>query len=111
VAAFQSAEGQKTIRGIVFPTNGFQFGERHLDGVQVWRVGWQEDQVVALSAQEREGGTGFVGRQVVGHDDLSGLERRGELALDVSLEAGAVHRAVQNPRGDQAVLGKACDEG
>ena len=97
MAAFRSAEGQKTIRGIAFPANGFQFGECHLDRVQVWRVGRQEDKVVALGAQKREGGAGLVGRQVVGHNDLTGPEGRGEMVLDLSLEAGAVHRTVKDP--------------
>ena len=97
--------------GCRFSDQGFQVGERHLDRVQVWRVGRQEDQVVALGAQEREGGAGCVGRQVVGRNDLTGPEGRGALVGDASLEAGAGHRAVTAPWRDQAVLGKACDEG
>ena len=34
-APLPSAEGHKTIPGIAFPTNGFEFGECHLDGFQV----------------------------------------------------------------------------
>ena len=64
-----------------------------------------------MGAQQVTGATGFVGRQVVGHDNLSGPQSRGELVRDVGVEAVPVHRPVKNPWRDQAVLGKACDEG
>ena len=35
----------------------------------------------------------------------------GEDAFDVGVEAGAVHRAVEHPGGDHAILGQARDEG
>ena len=38
-------------------------------------------------------------------------QRRGELALDVGVEAGAVHRTVQDPGCDQPVMSKARNEG
>ena len=69
------------------------------------------EQVADFANLSPQGPAGFVGRQVVGHDDLSGSERRGELALDVGVEAGAVHRTVEHPRGDQATRAQACDEG
>ena len=64
-----------------------------------------------MGAQKREGGAGCVGRQVVGRNDLTGPEGRGALVGDASLEAGAGHRTVTAPWRDQAVLGKARDEG
>ncbi len=77
-----------------FPDQCFQLGERHFDGVEVGRVGWQENQVVALGAQKFDGARRLVRRQVVGDDDLAGPQCWGELALDVSIEAVAIHRNV-----------------
>ena len=69
-----------------FADEGFQLGERHLDGVQVGRIGRQEDEVVALCAQKFDGARGFVGGEVVGNDDLAGPEGRGQIVLDVGFE-------------------------
>ena len=61
--------------------------------------------------QQLDSAAGFVGRQVVGHDDLSGPERWSEFARDVGLETVAVHCTVEHPGCDQPVMGKTCDEG
>ena len=90
---------KKTVRWTVF------------SDARVGRVGRQEDQVIALGAQQVDDLARFVGRQVVGHHDLSRTQRRGEFAHDIGLETVAVHRTVQNPGGDQSVMGEARDEG
>ena len=94
-----------------FADEGFQLGERHLDGVQVGRIGRQEDEVVALCAQKFDGARGFVGGEVVGNDDLAGPEGRGQIVLDVGFETVAVHRAIEHPGRHDAVATKACNEG
>ena len=89
---------------------------------RVGRVGRQKDEVVALGAQQGLCARRFVRGQVVVREaraatgsrprrkDLSGFEGRSELVLDIGVEARPVHRAVEHPRGDQAVLGEARDE-
>ena len=94
-----------------FSDQGFQLGKGHFDGVEVWGVGRQEDEVVALGAEQIDDVGRFVGRQVVGHDDMSGPEGGREFVQDVGLEAVAVHRAVEHPGGHQAVAAKAGDKG
>ena len=64
-----------------------------------------------MGAQQGNGAGRLVGGQVVGDDDLTGFEGGREFVLDVSLKAGAVHRPVQHPRGDQAIVAKARNEG
>ena len=110
-AAFRNEEDQKTIQWIVFPTHGFELGEGHFDRVQVGRVGRQEDQVVALGAQKRDGARRFVRGQVVGDDNLARSEGWGQFVLDLGLKADAVHCAVQHPGSQQTVATKARDEG
>ena len=104
-------EDQKTIQWIVFPTHGFELGKDHFDRVEIGGVGWQKQHPVALGAQQCLDARRFVGGQVVGDDYLTGFERRGEFVLDIGLETRAVHRAVQNPRGQQAVAAQSRDEG
>ena len=95
----------KGVKGLI------QLGESHLDRVQVGRIRGQEDQVTSLGAQQVMDATGFVGRQGVGHDNLSGPEGRSELVRDVGLETVPVHRTVKDPRCHQTILGKARDKG
>lgn len=64
-----------------------------------------------LGAQKFDGSRRLMRRQVVGDDALARPQRRGELALDVSIKAVAVHRTVQDPGCDQAVMAKACNKG
>ena len=94
---------RKRSAGIVFPTNGFQFREGHLDQVEVGRVGRQEDGFVALVPQQREDLGGLARRQVVGRDDLSGSKDRGEVLRDAGLDAVAVHPAVRHSRCHQTM--------
>ena len=61
-----------------FADQGFELGERRFDRVRIGRIGRQEDRVIALGAQQIDGAAGFVGRQLVRHDDLSRSQRRGE---------------------------------
>ena len=89
---------------------GFQFGERHLYGVQIRRVGRQEYQIIDLGTQHREGLGRLVRGEIVGHDDLSGPEGRGQLTRNVGVETFAIHRAVEHPGCDQTVAAEACDE-
>ena len=79
--------------------------------VQVGGVWRQEDQVVALRAQEFDGVRGFVRGEVVGDNDLAGFEGRGQFVFGIGIEAGAVHRTVQHPGGDQASRAETRDEG
>ena len=96
---------KKTVWGTVF------------SDARVGGIGWQEDEIVALGAQQVDDPGRFVRRQVVGDEadqkgsggsfsrrkDLSGPQSGCEFVLDIGLETGPVHRAVQDPGGDQAV--------
>jgi hypothetical protein len=44
-----------------------------------------------------------VGRQVVHHDDVVGLERRDQHLLDIGEERLAGHRAIEHHRRGQAI--------
>jgi hypothetical protein len=52
-----------------------------------------------------------VHREVVEDDDVALPELGRELGLDPDVEGGAVHRAVEQPGRDQAVVAQSGDEG
>lgn len=88
----------------------FEFGVGHLDRVQIRTVGWQEEHPVTLCLQTGLGFGGFVRRQVVGDHHVTGLQRWGQLGLDIGVESSSIHWAVQHPRSRQFVHAQACDE-
>ncbi len=90
---------------------GLELGEGHLDRVEVGGVGRQEQEPGAALAEDFGGPGAAVHREVVEDDDVALAELRRELGLDPDVEGGAVHRAVEQPRGDQPVVAQAGDEG
>jgi hypothetical protein len=97
--------------GSGFPQEGLALREGHFDGVEVGTVGRQKQQPCAPVPDERLGPLAFVAGEIVQDDDVAGLEGRGKLGLDVSLEDGPVHRRVNDPGRDKAVALEARDQG
>ena len=88
-----------------------EFGECHFDGVQVRTVRWQVEKPAAALSEGPCGAGIFVRAEVVENDDGSALQGRGKLGLDIGGESLAVHRARQDPRGDEGIGGQPRDEG
>lgn len=53
----------------------------------------------------------FVDGEIVEDDNITALERRRELGLDIGIEGGPVHRPIDDPWGGQAIAAQAGDEG
>ncbi len=80
---------------------GLELREAELDGIEVRAVGWPVP----------EGGPGgldgaldagdLVGPEIVGHDDVAGLQGRHQDLFDGGAEALAIDRAVEDPRCGQ----------
>ena len=78
-------------------------------------------QVLAVWRQEQEPASGFahgfgcsgilVRREVVQDHDGARLQFRDQHLLDISRKGFAIHRPLNDPRGDQRIGAKACDEG
>lgn len=64
--------------GSALSDQGFRLGECHLAWVEVRGAGWQEGDPVALCLEDFLDAGRFVGRQLVGDDDLTGPEGWGE---------------------------------
>jgi len=75
---------------------GFELGENLLDGIEVWRVGRQEEEPGACSPDRRADRAALVSAEVVHDDDVTFPERRNQELLDVTPEGLAVDRAVDD---------------
>ena len=90
---------------------GLEFREGHFDGVEVGAVGRQKEGPSADRFEHLGGFGAFVAGEIVEDDHITGLQARRKLGFDVELEALAVDRAVDHPRGGEPVMTQAGDEG
>ena len=88
-----------------------EFGERHFDRIEVWTVGRQEQDPGAACQDCLFGHRALVSTQVVEDDDITLLEGRGELRLDIGLEDASVHRPIDDKRRRQPMTSQPGDEG
>jgi hypothetical protein len=79
-----------------------EFGESQFNGVEIWAVGRQVDQLSAPSFDSFAYASRFVSGQVIHDHDVSGPERRGQLLLDVGPKGCAVHGTVDHRRRNEA---------
>lgn len=81
-----------------------ELGEDLFDWVQVGGVFGQEDQMCAGFANSRSHGFALMAAKVVHDDDVASLKGRHEDFLDVEEKALSVDRAIDEPRGFDAVM-------
>lgn len=86
-------------------------GEGLLNRVEVWGVRRQEPEPGAGRPDHCADGSRLVGTEIVHDDNVAGLERRHELLLDISPEALAVDRSVEDAWGRKFVAAQRPDEG
>ena len=94
-----------------FAQQGFEFGEEVFDGVEVRRIGRQEDDLRTARGDGFTHPGHFVAAEVVGYHDIARLQGRTQHFLDVVKEGLAVHRAVQEPGSLDPVRAQGGDEG
>ncbi len=90
---------------------GLEFGERHLDRVEVGTVGRQEQEPGSFLLEAFGGPCAFVDGEVVEDDDVALREGRRELGLDPGVEGWPVDCLFDHPGRGQAVTAQAGDEG
>ena len=83
---------------------GLEFGEGHLDGIEVGAISRQEQEPATALLQGLCRAWTFVGGQVVEDDNRPRIKRRSQLRFDIGVESRAVHCAVDHPWRDQGVL-------
>lgn len=90
---------------------GLEFGEEFLDGIEVWRIRRQMDEP-GTSRFDGAGHAGdFVAAQVVGDDEVAGLERWAQELFHVGEKHHSVHRPIGGHGRGQLVVPRSGDEG
>ena len=97
--------------GVGFTQSRFELGEDLLDGIEIGRVGRQEEEPRAGFADRRADGVAFVASQIVDDHDVAGLERGCKGVLDIGAEPDTVDRPVEEHRGVDAVMAQRRQEG
>ena len=86
-----------------FPKMCLEFGKGHFYGIEVWAVRWQEEQPSTSGTKDGLGFLAFVGWKVVEYNDVARGKLRCQLGFDIGVEDDAVHRGVDNERGNKSV--------
>ena len=89
----------------------FEFGERLLDGIEVWTVGRKIDQLRPGLFNGLAYARDFVDGQIVHDDDIAVAQRGDEHPLHIGEEQGPVHCSVENEWRGDATLPQSRDEG
>jgi len=90
---------------------GLELREGHLDGIEIRTVRGQEQEPAAVFSQGFGCARAFVSGQIVKDHDSPRFEGRSQLRLDIGIESGAIHRAVDHPRRDQGIVCQPGDKG
>lgn len=69
---------------------GLEFGEGHLDRVEIGTIGRQEEEPGASVGEALGGAVAFVDGEIVEDDDVALRQGRCELGLDVEIECDAM---------------------
>ena len=80
---------------------GLELREAELDGIEVRAIGWQVPEGGPGSLEGALDAGDLVGPEVVGDDDVAGVQGRHQDLVDVGAEALAIDRAVEDPRCGQ----------
>ena len=88
-----------------------EFGECHLDRIEIRRIGRQVEKDRAPGLDRGADALDLVGGQVVDHDDVALRQARSQHFLNIDQEGFAVHRSIQHPRRDQAVAAQSGRKG
>ncbi len=73
------------------------------DGVQVWAVGWQEQQRGPRFTNGVARCRGFVAAEIIHDNDVAGRQGRHQHLVDVGRKISAVDRPVEDAAGVDAV--------
>lgn len=89
--------------GLGDPHPVFDFGEGLLDRIEIGRIWRKEPEPCAGSAEDPSNGYRFVAAKIVHDDNVTGLQSRHELLLDISPEALAIDRPIEDARRGEPV--------
>lgn len=93
------------------PNERFQFGEHHLNRIEIRTVGREVEQGTLPSFDERPYGRSMVGGKIVHHDHLTWLECWTEMLTDIPLKGVPIDRSRKDQRGQWPREAQATDQG
>src|ERR1019366_1162874 len=93
-----------------FAQRSFEFRERHLDGIEVWRICRQIAECCTDSVDCLAHPVDLVGPQIIREHDVAFCQRWREHLLDIGHERGSIHRTIDDIRCSQAVDAQARNE-
>src|SRR5262249_3712292 len=90
---------------------GFEFAERQLNWIEVWRVCRQILNSRTASLDRLLNASYFLHSTVVHHNDVTRLEGRPQDLLDISQECWPVHGSLHHHRCRHSIMAQAGNEG
>ena len=89
----------------------FELGEDLFDWIEIWAVGWQEQEMRADCTDRTFGGFAFMGAKIVEDDNVTSYQCRHEYLAHIGREDIAIDRPVDHPRRIDAVMAQGGNEG
>jgi len=96
--------------GLSFPQQFFEFGEGHLDRIEIGAVGWQEQEARASAGDKTRRFIALVARQIVEDYRVVFAQSGDENLLDIGEEALGVDRPVEHKGCNQPLAGEASEK-
>ena len=88
-----------------------ELGEDLLDGVEVWRVFGQEEELCAGLTNELAHSQALMTTQVVHHDDVAGSQGGDQNILDIGSKGLAIDGAIEKPRRVDPIMAQSGQKG
>ena len=99
------------VRGSVLRNRVIELGKHLLDRVEIGRVARQEEQLGAGAADQLANCLALMAAEIVHDDNVTGAEGGHQKLFDVSAEAGAVDRPVDDAGGGNPVAAQRRQKG
>lgn len=87
-----------------------ELGEYLLDGIEVWAIGWEEQDFGACRPDRGADIPSFMTAEIIEDDDVAGRQGRNEDLLDIETETVGIDRSVDHPGRVDAVMAKSRQE-
>lgn len=94
-----------------FSDEGFEFGEHHLDGIEIGAIRRQEEQMGPGLADGLAGGLSFVASQIIEDNDVTGLQGWCQGLLHPGGEGRSIDGAIEDQGSDDPVMAQARQKG
>ena len=99
------------VRASAVPQVGFDFAPHLLDGIEVWGIGWKEEDLGSSLRDQRKGRLTFMRGEVIHDDHISGAQRRAQDMADIDPENLRIGGPLDGHAGGGTVQADGADHG